>query len=257
MILRRITKHVTEQNWVAIGIDFFIVVIGVFIGIQVSNWNASLSQKERAHSYLERLEYDLASDLATLKNRREFYTGVMLYGNRALSYAEAEEQNREANWPIVLAFFQASQIFQYYPNDATYAELKSVGDLNLIENPDIRMKLTNYYLTGSEQFDFAFRSDPKYRATIRGLTPSMVTKYIWNNCHDTVKVNEQHFLECDSPIKAAEISRILDNYMSRPELIEQLRFWMSSLQTNHKILDVTRAGAQLLKNDIVTELTKN
>jgi len=39
MILRRITEHVKDQNWFAVGIDFFIVVVGVFIGIQVSNWN--------------------------------------------------------------------------------------------------------------------------------------------------------------------------------------------------------------------------
>lgn len=41
MILRRVITHVREQNWTAIGIDFVIVVTGVFIGIQVSNWNAS------------------------------------------------------------------------------------------------------------------------------------------------------------------------------------------------------------------------
>ncbi len=39
MILRSITEHVKAQNWFAVGLDFLIVVIGVFIGIQVSNWN--------------------------------------------------------------------------------------------------------------------------------------------------------------------------------------------------------------------------
>ncbi len=39
MLLRRITEHVKAQNWFAVGIDFVIVVIGVFIGIQVANWN--------------------------------------------------------------------------------------------------------------------------------------------------------------------------------------------------------------------------
>ena len=45
MILRRITKHVRDQNWFAVGIDFCIVVIGVFIGIQVANWNDARSQR--------------------------------------------------------------------------------------------------------------------------------------------------------------------------------------------------------------------
>ena len=39
MLFRRIAQHVKEQNWTAVCIDFLIVVIGVFVGIQVSNWN--------------------------------------------------------------------------------------------------------------------------------------------------------------------------------------------------------------------------
>ncbi len=39
MLLRRVTEHVKAQNWFAVGIDFLIVVVGVFIGIQVANWN--------------------------------------------------------------------------------------------------------------------------------------------------------------------------------------------------------------------------
>ena len=257
MILRRITKHVREQNWFAIGLDFFIVVIGVFIGIQVSNWNASLGQKERAYSYLERLEDELVNDIAALKNRHEFYSSVILYGERALAYAEAAEKDQEPNWQVVLAFFQASQIFQYYPTDATYTELKSVGELNLIENPDIRADLRQHYQTGTAQFDFAFRSNPKYRETIRGLIPSKLTQFIWNNCHETSALEEQAFLECDSPINAAEIKRILDIVVGRPEVVEQLRFWMSSLDTNQKILGVVSIEAQSLKNSISTELAKN
>ena len=50
MILRRITEHVKTQNWFAVGIDFCIVVIGVFIGIQVANWNEA--QADRADTKL-------------------------------------------------------------------------------------------------------------------------------------------------------------------------------------------------------------
>ena len=30
MLLRRVIEHVREQNWIAIGIDFAIVVVGVY-----------------------------------------------------------------------------------------------------------------------------------------------------------------------------------------------------------------------------------
>jgi len=39
MLLRRITEHVKAQNRAAVALDFCIVVVGVFIGIQGANWN--------------------------------------------------------------------------------------------------------------------------------------------------------------------------------------------------------------------------
>ena len=36
MILRRIIAHWRKQEWTAIGIDFLIVVVGVFLGLQVN-----------------------------------------------------------------------------------------------------------------------------------------------------------------------------------------------------------------------------
>ena len=39
MILRRVVANLKHQHWTAIGIELVIVVVGVFIGMQVSNWN--------------------------------------------------------------------------------------------------------------------------------------------------------------------------------------------------------------------------
>ena len=62
MLLRRISEHVRAQNWTAVTLDFMIVVVGVFIGIQVSNWNDDRSLRERERVYLEQLLIDLESD---------------------------------------------------------------------------------------------------------------------------------------------------------------------------------------------------
>lgn len=45
--LLRVAEHVRTQNWTAIGIDFLIVVLGVFVAIQVSNWNAVRGDQQR------------------------------------------------------------------------------------------------------------------------------------------------------------------------------------------------------------------
>lgn len=64
MILRRITEHVKDQNWFAVGLDFFIVVVGVFIGIQVSNWNNVRQDTEIERDTLIRLYQDIDESIA-------------------------------------------------------------------------------------------------------------------------------------------------------------------------------------------------
>ena len=63
MLLRRVTEHVRQQNWFAVGIDFAIVVIGVYIGIQVSNWNEQRVNRNIAAAHLEEIAEDLRAHL--------------------------------------------------------------------------------------------------------------------------------------------------------------------------------------------------
>jgi len=64
MILRRVIDHVKSQNWTAIFLDFVIVVMGVFIGIQVSNWNAARAEKVAVRQHLSEIMDDIAADVA-------------------------------------------------------------------------------------------------------------------------------------------------------------------------------------------------
>lgn len=66
MILRRVIEHVKAQNWTAVALDFVIVVMGVFIGIQVSNWNAARAERAREAIYLASLAKDIRSDIAEI-----------------------------------------------------------------------------------------------------------------------------------------------------------------------------------------------
>ncbi|GLQ21684.1 hypothetical protein ACFFUB_09330 [Algimonas porphyrae] len=72
MIFRRIKAHVEKENWFAVGIDFAIVVVGVFIGLQVANWNEVRSENERVAS-------QLASFRAELILARDYFVAAQAY----------------------------------------------------------------------------------------------------------------------------------------------------------------------------------
>lgn len=63
MMLRRLTKHLKDQNWFAVGLDFFIVIVGVFIGIQVANWNDFHKDKIGLAASLERLDNEVSHNI--------------------------------------------------------------------------------------------------------------------------------------------------------------------------------------------------
>ena len=144
MLLRRITQHVQNQNWFAVFIDFLIVVVGVFIGIQVSNWNENNANQHEEHLILERLYNQLSHaetrsnavedfalyDLTELNSAREVLFGVV--DKNTLT---SQECNAVGLSYIHMNFADAIPILQ---------ELESSGKLALINNQSVITALANY-----------------------------------------------------------------------------------------------------------------
>lgn len=63
MLLRRVMKHVNDQNWFAVGIDFVIVIVGVVIGIEVANWNDVRNNKAGLDATLVRLDKEVSQNI--------------------------------------------------------------------------------------------------------------------------------------------------------------------------------------------------
>jgi hypothetical protein len=72
MILRRVIKHFREQEWTAIFLDFLIVVVGVFVGLQVSNWNAAQAARQDYRMAVERYKAEVNANLADLREMEKF-----------------------------------------------------------------------------------------------------------------------------------------------------------------------------------------
>ena len=246
MILRRVIEHVKAQNWTAVALDFVIVVMGVFIGIQVANWNEAIAEEKRAYSNLERIHGDLALDERLLKLRLDFWAQVYDYGVGALAVAEGRDQQSEDAWPLVLAFYQASQVSHFNKVDTTYEELKGAGELALIDDIELRTTIAWYY-SGAARNLFMFSTLPLYRERIRAMTPFDVQNYIWDACHQS-GIEEQRLIECPSPLSAARAENILAVYLSDEELVNDLRFWMAELRmtigAGESTLSDVRATAQ-------------
>ena len=66
MILRRLATAIRKQDWFTVFIETLIVVLGVFLGLQVNNWNEARKDRLEAETSRERLIADLHADLDAL-----------------------------------------------------------------------------------------------------------------------------------------------------------------------------------------------
>lgn len=65
-ILRRIANRMKQHDWAAVAIELVLVIVGVFIGIQVSNWNDARKERALEAVYLDRIAGDIRGDIAEM-----------------------------------------------------------------------------------------------------------------------------------------------------------------------------------------------
>jgi len=223
MLLRRITKHVTDQNWFAVFIDFLIVVIGVFIGIQVANWNESLRTQQRALNYHERLTQEMTINRKTLLKRQDSYAQQIKYGQFALNNSSTAITDESA-WPLIRAYFQASHAFSITQQRGTYDEIISSGDLALLKDQDLINMLSEFYTFSGMS---AIQIIPSYRENVRRIIPFDLQRYFQAKCYQVIIPDIHLLLDCPPPENADNLSKLAMKLQSNQQLNNDLRYMMS------------------------------
>ncbi|MEO0613343.1 MAG: hypothetical protein AAFY83_08525 [Pseudomonadota bacterium] len=165
MLLRRITDHVKEQNWTAVGLDLLIVVFGVFIGIQVANWNGARIDAQREQQVLRELLDDLRQDTLQLSAASQAARLSIDAANILLEKADLEPitqvsfpiANPQTNTDLVVAppdaldddqatAFWTYITTRYYPaqNDSALNALTATGSFAIVKDREIVRDLQRY-----------------------------------------------------------------------------------------------------------------
>ncbi|MBS0432082.1 MAG: hypothetical protein JSS21_06710 [Proteobacteria bacterium] len=237
MAAKRLVARLREHDWLAAFIELVIVVVGILIALQVSNWNQDRVDRARADRYYARLHADLATDVSTTGEAIAFWAQVTKFGEQAMAYSEQGARVDGSNWKTLLAYYQASQIYPFELADTTFVEMRASGDLALIVDENLRKRLADYYrLTGNGMRSDILRHNPVYRMQIRGLTPWSVQQYIWEHCFRQGSGAQQILVECKAPLGEDEAAAILDTCRRDPTLLQNLRAWMSQVQVSSIIV---------------------
>lgn len=145
MLLRRVIEHVKTQNWTAVALDFVIVVVGVFIGIQVSNWNADRSLEKQKTAAVGRLHAESEAIV------RFFQYAVGSFDARNAARREALERLQSGDFEgtdlsrLQNALGSVAIAPSATPPRSVYDELISTGLFAETGDPAMRTAIADYY----------------------------------------------------------------------------------------------------------------
>lgn len=231
MIPRRVYQHVKDHNWFAVSVDLAIVVLGVFLGTQVSNWNEERETRARARAFSERLANDLVIEAWN-------YEFLVNYTKESLDNAERALGALTGRAPLSDEAFLVSayRATQYKYNDrrrATYDELVSTGEISLIADQKLRETAVIVFTTPLFDIISDEGKQAEYRELFRTSIAAEAQRALLNDCGDhTARVGDYATivgsldypctLELPAETIAAAAKALRDNPRTIPAL--QLRF---------------------------------
>lgn len=156
MILRRITQQVKAQNWFAVALDFCIVVFGILIAFQITNWSEDREDRRAEQRYLAELARDLEADIAEMKAGQGRSLGILGLSELILETTNPDYA-RPAFWSPIDVDAVPDERFLSYPyaalagrsflvsSDSTYEELIQTGNIAVLSDRALVSELIRFY----------------------------------------------------------------------------------------------------------------
>jgi hypothetical protein len=233
MILRRVIAHFQKQEWTAIGLDFAIVVVGVFIGIQVANWNEAQADKRLGRTYTERLTADLQKDLSARVGLTAYYQAVLESVERSNAlFANPDADETE----LVVHAYRASEINYVPPTRATWDEIVSSGDTGLLPGAAIKSGVADYFADDSARTVLESLSDTAYRHLVRTIIPLELQKALRAGCSDIRNEAQEitgFMADCKLDVDPEMIAVTAAALRADPRVLQELRYQYSEIFSAH------------------------
>ena len=233
MILQRLATSIRKQDWFTVLIETLIVVLGVFLGIQLGNWNADRQTRAEAAQYAERLRADLATDARNYVILHNYYRGALKSAEIAYGGLTGAAEISDAD--LLVAAFRASQYNWAERHRTTFDELVASGSLELIEDPAYRARVAAYYSQSLLADVSQSTMNSEYRRAFRMFAPPDLHDALAIQCGDREgSGGRQAFTidyTCALDWPAAEVAKYAALLRADEDMVPLLRLQISNLKS--------------------------
>ncbi len=232
MILKRFTEALRKQDWATISIEFLIVVVGIFVGLQANEWAQARQDRADERAALERLFAEMENTNRDLGNFIARGKQLNELRRKAVQFVDSEDAVPENELPLKIGINTLAQFPPVLPVSVVYDELKSSGQLRLIQNAGVRVGLAEFH-TGLEWLNkirdgFREGTDPFWASYQRNITwaynPDATTSDILISTYDWDR------LRADDEFKFAAIGLLRNQLVTELGLVDLQKLAEASCQ---------------------------
>ena len=229
MIYKRFAENLRAQNWFAIAIELAIVIIGVFIGTWVANWNTRRVEQAEARRMLVQLKPSIELLQQYFDGARRYYAVTRQYA--AVAQAGWTRDQLVNDSDFVVSAYQASQIMGISTNGVAWAEVLGADRLRQVEDPQLRTDLATLMSSDYSIIDTPAVDTP-YRRNVRRLIPIALQDRVRKRCGDQPPTEPAFFptlpARCPLKLPAAEAAAAARKLREHPEVLDDLQWHMAA-----------------------------
>ena len=216
-----------KHHWTGVFIELAIVVVGVFIGLQVNNWNQARADARLGQDYVQRLTRDLQENRTGLRAEIAYYSAVLESVQRTDELLRAANPDPRA---LVVNAYRASELIYNAPVRATWDQIVSSGHLGLLPAGAAESGLSQYYAFDTAQDVYHAGLDSAYRQTVRQIIPMTMQAAMRAGCSDVrdKRGNIVGFAKnCDLKVDPAALKDVATALRSNPAVLADLQYQYS------------------------------
>jgi len=123
--------------------EMLLIVIGIFLALQIDNWNQLRQENRIIEAYLGKIYNDIQTDIQSIEELSADREQTLIYTDSVLAYYDngyiADSKLFEKGYKGL--FVEK----KFHPNRSAYESLKNSGFIKDLENLAIEEKLNKYY----------------------------------------------------------------------------------------------------------------
>lgn len=157
-----------RKKWSAYFMELLVVIIGISIAFALENWSEKKRNTQNEINYLNSLAKDIEEDAQEIQSILDSSDVIIQHVSELFSYLYGNRPVEGIQSYHITSTYTAPH---FNAKDGTYTSLLNSGSIGIIENYELKSRLTNLY---NVHYDEILRMDD----FIKGLVNSQIYPYM-------------------------------------------------------------------------------